>query len=172
MAKKASDIMKDKAKSAGGALKAVFNASVCQKLAHEVATQIKKRTRLGYGVRRGGQQKPLAVLSDPYVEFRRKHKSELFEDTQPKRSNLTATGQLLNAITGKGSTARIEISLTPDGRSKGLGGVKPKDLTNSKLLGYVEKLRRFFALTNPEKNRFVREVKLILKTGIKNAIAK
>lgn len=58
---------------------------------------IVKRTRLGYGVKQNyGQKEKLKPLSKSYVEQRKKSKLSAF--TNPGRSNLTRTGQMLESM--------------------------------------------------------------------------
>lgn len=47
----------------------------------------------------GREPKRLKELSSNYVDFRRKYKGPVGENFSPKRSNLTLTGQLLDALT-------------------------------------------------------------------------
>lgn len=64
------------------------------------AEQIKKRTRLGYGVPDPGvAQEKLKPLSDDYKKWRKENKSKLSDATTPAKSNLTQTGEMLDSIT-------------------------------------------------------------------------
>jgi hypothetical protein len=133
------------------------NASKFDFLLTDIPNQIKTRTRLGRGVQKtDGKLEPLKKLSDKYVKVRQKNKPDL-KETTPKRSALTATGQMLDSIKGirRGST----FSFFFEGkRSKELGNRIPK-LTNDEVAGYVKKDRPFFYLSKPEMNNLIAKVK-------------
>lgn len=64
-----------------------------------IAEQIKKRTRLGYGVEeQGDPQQKLKALSDDYKDWRKKNKGKLSSATTVSKSNLTQTGEMLDSI--------------------------------------------------------------------------
>lgn len=167
-----SDKLKKYSKNAENLIANILTAPVMTTLAKDVANQIKKRTRLGYGVASGGKQIRLKPLTEKYIETRQDFSENLSEATTPKRSNLTATGQLLDAIQGTGATAKAEIGFNPNSRRSGLTGRGARGLTNVKLKEYVEKIRPFFGLTNAEVNRFVRALKGVLTQGAKKALVK
>lgn len=82
------------------------------------ADMIKKRSRLGSSVSdRGNQKEKFKQLSDPYVEQRKKDKTngKLSEFTSAKKSNLTRTGQLLDSIAVKEATPRT-ATIGPSGQ--------------------------------------------------------
>lgn len=128
--------------------------------------QIKKRTRLGYGVDDGGRQKKLPALSDGYVGTRTRLKDNLDQFTTPKRSNLTATGQLLNSVRS-GRRGALVIEIAGGARNKGLDG-RSSSLSNRTLAGYLEKKgRKFFGLTTAEEAGLVREIKKVIIKALK-----
>lgn len=138
--------------------------AACKELAIKVADRVKKRTRLGYGVSDSGERIRLAGLSDSYIETRQDYSENLSAATRARRSNLTATGQMLDAIEGKGAPSKVIIEIA--GRRTGeLTGGRSR-ATNAEVARYVqEQGRTFFALTTSEKKAFAREVKqLILET--------
>ncbi len=141
-----------------------LTASACKELAIKVADRVKKRTRLGYGVSDSGERIKLDSLSPRYIETREDYSENLSAATRARRSNLTATGQMLDAIEGKGAPSKVIIEIA--GRRTGeLTGGRSR-ATNAEVARYVqEQGRTFFALTTSEKKAFAREVKqLILET--------
>lgn len=132
-------------------------------LIKEIPEQIQRRTRLGKGVSVEGQNKKLDPLSDAYVKKREalKKKGDLFNETTPKRSNLTLTGQMLNAIIGfKESATRFVFTFNTqrdDGKS------------NLDIARWVqEKGRNFFRLSSSEMKQFERKVSKTINQAIKN----
>lgn len=132
-----------------------------KRLGDNLAGQIRKRTRLGYGVGTNGQQQRLLRLTDLYIEHREDNRSDLSEATRPGKSNLTATGQMLNSLRGRGARAQIVVEITGN-RTKELGDRRSR-LSNSQVARYVqEQGRPFFKVTNAEKNGLAREVKRLI----------
>lgn len=142
--------------------------SITRPLAEKYADLIRRRTRLGYGVGEGFKQTKLLDLADSTKEQRDRYSENLSSATTPNRSNLTATGQLLDAIEGKGSEARIEIIIN-DARDRNLSGKKSK-IGNKELAGYVQKTRPFFALSSSQQKELVRDIKNELVSAIKKLL--
>lgn len=114
-------------------------------LAEKIANQIRKRTRLGFGVKeRGGKQEKLAPLADSTKKGRQyaKKKGELNSQTTPNRSNLTRTGELLDSIVGTFKDGVIKIWFN-EKRASG-------KISNPEVASVVSKARPFFELTKPE----------------------
>jgi len=89
-----------------GIISGAFSRERMDAYAMFLANLIKKRTRLGYGVKEEGADKQkLAALSKPYIKIRKDSRKNLrgvlSSETSPSKSNLTFTGQLLNAILGR-----------------------------------------------------------------------
>jgi len=64
--------------------------------------RIQRRTRAGRGcAKERGPEFKLEKLSPGYIEQRRRRRSELDGTTQPGRSNLTFTGEMLRAVSYK-----------------------------------------------------------------------
>jgi hypothetical protein len=134
----------------------------------EVVEGIKKRTKLSKGV--DANDKPLKKLlplqSEKYKAIRKKNKSRLSKDTTPARSNATATGQMLDSITGSQNGTKFSFefkgSRKPDitGRDSGL--------TNSEVAKYYQEKRPFFYLSKPEKNNLIRKIRDVITKRIKN----
>lgn len=141
------------------------SAAESKRLGDALASQIKKRTRLGYGSE-NGQQKRLRGLSERYKEYREEHAEDLSQATRPGRSNLTATGQMLDSITGVGTKGRVNVEIKGQ-RTKELGGRRSR-LSNNQVARYVqEQGRAFFNVTKAEKNSLAREVKQLILTRLR-----
>jgi len=94
---------------------------------------------------------------------------DLHPDTTPSKSNLTATGQLLDSITGKRAGDRVNISLKGK-RKKELSGAKSK-LTNDEVGKYVrENGREFLKLSVDEKQEAIDLATQIILEQIKDAL--
>ncbi|MGV8130654.1 MAG: hypothetical protein ACP5N7_00965 [Candidatus Pacearchaeota archaeon] len=111
-------------------------------LGNMMANKIKVRTRLGRDI----QENKLPGLSEKYIEqrVRLKENGELYEQTTPKRSNLTKTGQLLNNMY---ATSKGNNTFTIRFRENRI----ESKVKNSEIVGYQRKLGRdFFGLSRPE----------------------
>lgn len=76
-----------------------FGRESLQLLGERAAEIIRRRTRLGYGVRRQlGERFRLAALSPRYIEYRAENREILSEFTAPRKSNLTLTGEMLDDL--------------------------------------------------------------------------
>jgi hypothetical protein len=134
--------------------------------AEKAMNDVISRTKLGIGS--NGQQ--LKALSGKYIGFRRKWAAFLAKDTSPAKSNLTATGQLLEALYFRVVGPRFFIKVNSKKRSEGLGGEKLVTITKTnkkgkkKVVGYESTLtndqvreytedagREFLALSEKEK---------------------
>lgn len=128
----------------------------------EVPRIIRVRTRLGKGVDKGNISK-LNPLSEKYIEKRKKGK--LSAETKPKKSNLTFTGQMLDAIVGVRKGTHFIFSF------KGSRG--DSDKTNDDLAKYArEKGRPFFELSESERKGLSRKITTIIKESIKKLVDK
>lgn len=79
-------------------LKEMTSKSNLKKIGLFAASLIKKRTRLGYGVRlMNGSKEKLKKLSDSYKKQRKN--MDLSGKTTENRSNLTQTGRMLDDLT-------------------------------------------------------------------------
>lgn len=128
-------------------------------LAQEAAEEIKTRTRLGYGVsKHEGPKAPLASLADSTKDNRKRMKirGELSGATTVGKSNLTATGQMLDSIKGDAVSrgkAIVKLTGTRDG----------ENLSNEKLGEYMEE-----GSSNRPKRPFMRLSDLQLKRITEN----
>lgn len=143
-----------------------------QRLGDFVADMIRKRTRLGYGVSEtGGERSKLKELKGrpkPYSSTIRgreylKENGELSSLTTPTKSNLTATGRMLDSIKaivrGLGVTILIPNSSRPDSKA-----------TNRDIAKWnEEKGRPFFNLSGSEIRQLKNEVVKMIKNGLKRS---
>ena len=125
-------------------------------LAKTAEDQIKKRVRLGKGVSKdGGKVFPLKPLSDNYIDYRDDHSHRLGRYARLAKSNLNATGQLINSITGsffkKNKTNVIFVDFK-ENRKRELDGGRAR-ITHKKLAKYVQEDRPFFFLAKFELNK-------------------
>lgn len=126
-------------------------------LLKEIPEQIRKRTQLGKGVDDSGKNIKLDPLSELYVERRKKLK--LDSNTKPKRSNLTATGQMLRAIFGTRQGTRFIFSFK---------GSREDGKTNDEVASYAPKLGRpFFNLSNTERVGVQRKLAQLIRNALK-----
>ena len=95
--------------------------------ARKTANSIKKRTRLGKGVKQDGAKlNKLDPLTPTYKKQRKKLK--LSSDTTPAKSNLTKSGSMLNDIKTKTTSSGFEIFFGSDKnkeKAEGLGKKRP-----------------------------------------------
>lgn len=141
-------IAEDIKKEIDMAVDEALSSTFLDQLAGDIVDQIRRRTRLGFGVDASGNQVPLKQLEKSTIDSRRRNSRRLSPFTRPKRSNLTATGQLLNAIRGASAENTIQISFD-EFRGRDLTGAGSSN-TNSQIAGFVSKLRPFFKISNAE----------------------
>lgn len=153
--------------------------------AEKTMNDVVSRTKSGLGT-----NGPLKSLSGKYIGFRRRWSAFLAKDTSPAKSNLTATGQLLEALYYRVVGPRFFIKVNTKKRSEGLGGEKLVTITKTnkkgkkKVVGYESSLnndqvrkytedagREFLALSEKEKEdlrKFVAEqLKMMLSDILK-----
>lgn len=128
-----------------------------KKISEEAANQIRKRTRLGFGVKggeRGGTKinfKIEAPHTDKYKKFRKKNKAKLSPATAPGKNNLTLSGQLLDSIAGK-ATKNVATIFFKEDRND---GVANSDIVE----GQAKQGRTFFELTDKELKGLQNQIK-------------
>jgi hypothetical protein len=126
---------------------------------------IKLRTRQE-GIGTNGKLKDLAQSTQL---FRARNSKRLNQDTSPTKSNLTATGQLLDSINGEAQGDKVKISLKGK-RKKELGGNKSQ-LSNDQVGEYVrEGGREFLKLSPEEKQEAIDLATQIINEEIKAAL--
>jgi len=137
-------------------------------LLKEVPNIIKIRTQLGKGVSsNGGKLSALKKLeSDKYKELRKKS-DKLSSNTTPNRSNLTATGQLLDAIRGERSGNEFRFFFISK-RNADLSGRTSKATNQDIVKGQEEQGRPFFFLSKTELTRLSRSIRDAITGRISN----
>jgi len=121
-------------------------------VADSAADRIRKRTRLGYGVqdgKRGNPREKLKELSEEYVKYRRGRINRAV--ARPKKSNLSFTGKLLDALYGKVINGKAVVQVKENRKD----GVKNRDI----IKGQAEQGRHFFELTDKEVKGLRSEIK-------------
>lgn len=128
-------------------------------IAKKISERIVKRTQTGKGVNESGSLYSLPALSDSYQELRKKKRSLLGPRGTPKKSNLTASGKMLQSIKYviKRSADNIAIIFSLEGTTKGLGN-KPQN-TSDVAKWQEDQGRRFFDISKTESNGILREVR-------------
>lgn len=135
-------------------LKNLLGKKQYQKLANLAAGMIKKRTRGGFGVE-SNRKKKLKALK-PSTKRSRARFEGLSSETSPGTSNLTRSGQLLDAIQGIGFSKSYKVQIKT-GRND---GSKNDDI----IKGQEDMGRTFLELSGGEKQTIARAAKeLILK---------
>jgi hypothetical protein len=128
----------------------IIQQKVALKIAQGLVEYIKIRTQ-----QEGeGTDGTLDRLSEKYIKHRTKYESRLSPDTDPGRSNLTATGQMLNALRGRAGGGKVTIDIKPTTRRKELGG-KKSGLNNNQVRQYVEDAGREFLKLSPDEKKDV-----------------
>jgi len=141
-------------------------AKAAKALAETIPEVIKLRTRQeGEGV--NGKLKSLARSTKKYRE---RYEDNLHPDTSPGQSNLTATGQLIDAIQGKNVGTKVTVDIKKGKRKGELSGGKSK-LSNQQVRKYVEEAgREFLELSNQERKEAEELAKDIILEEIKSVI--
>lgn len=98
-------------------------------------------------------------------------KPRLASTTTPAKSNVTATGQLLKALTVvkiKSNNVAEWLITVGDRRGRGLFDY-PSKIGNKRLVDLLERKGRFFlGFTRPQRNQIAREIAAFLRALIKN----
>jgi len=148
----------------------IFAQSNMAKWMQETADDIKKRTKLGYGVEKDmASREKFDNLSDHYVKFRKENPyNELDGSTSPGKSNLTYSGQMLNALRGASKSA-YQGDIYLDNKRRRLEG-DSKSFTNNELAVWnAEKGRNFLAISDLEYKRLVQKIEKELTKEIRQA---
>ena len=105
----AKDLKKVTSDAVNAALKQLATKEFMKYVGDQIASDIKKRTKLGYGVAtEGGPQEKLKPLSDNYKKYR---KGKVASDTSPSKSNLTFSGDMLNDLVVTVTDTKATIDL-------------------------------------------------------------
>jgi hypothetical protein len=95
------------------------------------------RTKSGFGT-----NGILDDLSINYVEFRKRWSAFLADDTSPETSNLTATGQLLDALFLRVVANKFLIKVNTKKRQEGLGGEALEEVKKATYTGKGENRKK------------------------------
>lgn len=135
-------------------------------LAEAIPEVIKLRTRQeGEGV--NGKLKD---LEDSTIKYRERYSDNLHPDTSPKTSNLTGTGQLIDAIQGKSAGSKVKIEIKGGKRKGELSGGKSKK-SNKEVRKYVEDAgREFLELSKAERQEAKELAADIIKEELRSVI--
>lgn len=123
------------------------------KLGEEITSMIYKRTKSGKSLsaKEGGGTSPLKPLSVGYKKFRKKYKDYLLgEYASVNKSNLTFSGQMLDALKYKLQGDKIVVYIDNTTRKPTIPGRKEKIPTNSGVAEDVSKKRPFLGITEGE----------------------
>ncbi len=99
-----------------------------------------------------------ALTSEKYIELRKRNSSNLGEQGKPNKSNATATGQMLKALTYSMKPNGFLLFIKPSARSGELNNSKSK-LNNYDVAGYYRLVRDIFDFSDPEIQRIIRKVR-------------
>lgn len=144
------------------AISRAISKSKMTKYMRALAAIIKKRTRLGFGVAKdGASKKKLKGLSSKYIDKRKK--SRLSSQTRPGRSNLTFTGQMLDALTGGGEKEGPGVVFLEENRND--------DKKNSDIAEWNEdKGRPFLYISKAERKQLEKKVRDDIKKSISKVL--
>lgn len=141
-------------------VKGISSKDSLEEIGAEVVEMVKKRTQLGYGVEDTGKtKKKLTKLEDSTIKSRKQ--KNLSGMTEPKKSNLTETGDMLDDIkVTKSSNGELEIGFGSDfSQKKANWNTNPTKHPNK---------RPFMALSNVEIKRVKDKIQEIADDLIKN----
>lgn len=134
-----------------------------RQLAQNIVDLIKLRTRVeGEGT--NGKLKP---LSKGYVKSRNRYRDNLSPETSPGESNLTATGQMIDALRGRAGAGKVTVDIKPTKRKSELSGGKSK-LDNNQVRAFVEKDREFLKLSDDEKREVIELARQIIEDELRD----
>jgi hypothetical protein len=162
----------------------IAQREAAKEMASLIVEMIKLRTRFAGQ----GTNGDLKELSESYIKQRRgelsffttpdgkkipykpKKKPLLHPDTSPSESNLTATGQMLDALKGKSVDTKATVIIAPTKRKKELSGAKSK-LNNDQVRKYVEDGgREFLKLSPDERDEAIDMATQILKDKLSSLL--
>lgn len=114
---------------------------------------IYKRTKSGKSLDRAenGKPNPIKPLSESYKKFRKKNEKYLVgEYATPKKSNLTFTGQMLDALKYKLQENKIIVYINSTRRKPTIPGRSEKVGTNNAVAELVSEKRPFLGIATEE----------------------
>ena len=146
----------------GGRLKIALNKAA-KIMGQSIVDVILIRTR----IEGQGTNGKLDRLEPSTKKYRKRYADNLHPDTSPNTSNLTATGQLLDAIKFTSGNGKVKVFIKNTKRKKDLGGYKSK-LTNDEVRAEVEKSREFLKLSESEKEDATKLAANIIEEELRN----
>lgn len=115
-----------------------------------------------------GTNGTLDSLSESYIDTRERNRKRLSSKTSPSKSNLTATGQMLNALQATSTANKATVSVKKTKRRAELTGGK-SGLTNDEVRKYVEDNgREFLKLSPEEKDQLIKVATDIVKEHLRD----
>jgi hypothetical protein len=152
----------------------VLTPKLMEEIAIDVKSRIVKRSKGGKGVGFGGGLESFDELPPLYVEYRKKWEDNLAEFAAPERSNISATGSMLNSIRHQVSGFVVKLFFEDTPR-KTLTG-KPEKTTNKEVAKALEEKyldgkkggRRFFHLSKIDE----KAISTLIRNEIRKVIAK
>jgi hypothetical protein len=140
------------------------------KAARELAALIPELIKLRTRQAGEGVDGALKSLAESTIEYREKYEDNLHPDTSPSNSNLTATGQLLDAIQGKNTGSKVRVDIKGGKRKSEISGGKSKK-TNKDVRKYVEDAgRKFLELSEAEKDEVIELARQIILDELRSVI--
>ena len=137
--------------------KAVNDEGLVRQVAEEAKDSVVKRTREGKGVQdTGDAPRRLRGLKDKTVKNRRglKRKGQLSRNTSPRKSNLTASGEMLD-----------DVEVLKSSRKSATIGFK-KEKNRTKATNVQRQGRNFFDLSSDEVEDIVKSIESAIKKSI------
>jgi hypothetical protein len=141
----------------------VENASskeVMQEVGNEAVRLIGQQAKLGKDYKSGNKFKS---LSSSYIQKRQKNASDLHKRTRPRKSNVTATGQMIDSLkVSKVMEKSVDVSCSGSRYESAFDNGK---LSNAEVAYYVEKAgRHFLGLSDKSKEKIRKFYSRIVRT--------
>jgi hypothetical protein len=153
----------------------VFAAANMAQWMQETADDIKKRTRMGFGVKEDYKPKGKLDkngLSPAYIAFRKRDPyGELSSATTPRKSNLTYTGQMLDALRGS-SKGKYHGEVWLKDERRPTKNQKRSFGNNVLAVWNAEKGRNFMAISDLEFKRLNQKIEKVLTEEIRQTFGK
>jgi hypothetical protein len=162
------DVLKKVQDRIDRAVKDTLSRTQLKVIGEEQKNKVKTRTRLGKGVSETTDRLTrLKRLKDSTKETRKRYRGRLHSQTTVSKSNLTATGQLLDSLRTRVENNSVIIFLK-DRRSTELSG-SASTKTNSEVANYAKKGgRNFLELSSSEVNALIRDIRKRILDKIRN----
>ena len=155
MSKKASEALMEKKKQIDRAIPAYIKSKEFELVAIKALEDFIKRVKRGI---MPDMAKIPALGSEAYIELRKKYSGNLGRLAKATKSNATATGQMLDAMTYEMTQQGFILFVADSQRNGELSGSDSK-LSNKEVAAYYSKARNIFDFSKPELNRIIRTIK-------------